>query len=88
MDLKSYVLDFRNVPYPHDATAIKAHLKDTIDAFQLEGKLIGITSDNAESNVKAISQLKSTICANSFGFEAVHFRCMRPARTHAKGCKG
>lgn len=74
--LQTLALEFDYIPYPHDAETILEFFKTTINKFGIEKKLIGITTDNASNNAKAIAQLtKDLDLHENFAWGFVYFRC-------------
>lgn len=56
-NLKHIIIEFNEIPYPHDGQQIMESLINTIREFKLVGKVISITSDNESANVKAMRML-------------------------------
>jgi len=75
--LQTLVLEFKNIPYPHDATKICEFLRRTIETFDIGRRVIAITTDNA-SNIKVgITLLEAQLnLSQNFGLKSVHFRCL------------
>jgi hypothetical protein len=54
-------------------------LKDVLDCFEFtDGRLLGMTTDNASSNYSMTPELQSTLEASAFGWPALrnHITCM------------
>jgi hypothetical protein len=68
--LKHVLVDFKLVPHPHDGEQFMACIKSAIDEFNLVGKIIAISIDNAKANVKGVKLLQSELEDNFY-----HIRC-------------
>jgi hypothetical protein len=58
---------------------LAVHLKDVLDYFELtDGRLLGITTDNASPNYSMTPELQSTLDACGIGWPALrnHILCM------------
>lgn len=74
--LQTLALEFDYIPYPHDAETVLEFFKATIRKFSIEKKLIGITTDNASNNAKAVAQLCTDLnLQDNFAWGFVYFRC-------------
>lgn len=74
--LRSVLLEYKDIPHPHDGEAICAFIEETLKNYRIEKKVVGITTDNASNNILAIDMLvdRLDLRANfSFGF--LKFRC-------------
>ncbi len=62
-DFKIYdiLLELKYLPYPHISEHIQDNLKSTIEKWNLQEKIIAITTDNESNMVKAISNLDNII---------------------------
>lgn len=79
MSMKNVILDFRFLPYPHNAISIKKFLMQTIESFDIERKLIGITSDNDSANISGIESLLGDLNQRlnlTGAAKIIHIRCM------------
>jgi hypothetical protein len=54
-ELINILLDLKYLPYPHTAEVICEQLKDTINTWNLQNKIIAVTTDNGSNMIKAIS---------------------------------
>lgn len=74
---KSLILEFESISYPHNATTLQNFLSATIKRFEIEMKVLAITTDNASSNLSALEALKVELSLErNFGFNSCHFRCI------------
>jgi len=55
--LKSILLDFVAVPGRHDGLRLAAIFQEVVDDYELKGKIIGVTTDNASNNDTFITEL-------------------------------
>jgi len=63
----------------HTGARLAVHLKEMLDRFELtDGRLLGITTDNASSNYTMTRELQSTIEASGIEWSALrnHIPCM------------
>ena len=63
----------------HNGARLAVHLKDVLDRFELtDGRLLGITTDNALSNYSMTRELQSTHEASGIDWPALrnHILCM------------
>jgi len=63
----------------HTGAGLAVHLKDVLDRFELtDGRLLGITTDNASSNYLMTRELQSTHEASGIEWPALrnHIPCM------------
>jgi hypothetical protein len=63
----------------HTGARLAIHLKDVLDRFELtDGRLLGITTDNASSNYSMTPERQSTLEASGIEFPAFrnHIPCM------------
>lgn len=58
-ELKTLVLGFDQLSYPHDAKTISNYISEILREFKLLDKVVSITTDNASVNIKAIRELIS-----------------------------
>lgn len=74
MDSKliSLTLDFDIMPYPHKSSDILRKIIQILDNYNLEGKIISITTDNEASNIKFMQLL---MLFNNDYEDVKHFRC-------------
>lgn len=75
--MKSLTLEFKHLPYPHDAIALSNILIETIKNLKLESKTIAITTDNDASNIPAVNRLQNSLDSSlnsNIGFTLV--RCI------------
>lgn len=79
MKMKNLVLDFKYMPYPHDSNSIKKFLVDVLKLFDLENKLVSITSDNDSANISGIGSLLDELNQRlnlQGAAKIIHIRCM------------
>lgn len=78
MDLKTVVLYFERIPYPHDAPTIEKVLHSVIETFKLKNKTVAITTDNGSSNIPAVEELERQLDLgqNTHNLGFLHFRCV------------
>lgn len=55
------LLDFSYIPYPHGGKEIASKTFGTITKFNIEKKVVSLTSDNASNNIKAIKVLQDLL---------------------------
>jgi len=63
----------------HTGARLAVHLKDMLDRFELtDGRLLGITTDNASSNYSMTRELQSTLEASGIEWPALrnHIPCI------------
>jgi len=63
----------------HTGARIAIHLRDLLDCFELtDGRLFGMTTDNASSNYSMTRKLQSTLEASGIEWPALrnHIPCM------------
>lgn len=58
--LVSAVLDFKQMKHPHDGESICGALKESIGDFGLEGRIMGITTDNDSKMLAGLRLLKDS----------------------------
>ena len=58
---KELLLEFDRLEYPHSGKNIADFLKNVLYRFNLEKKLVGITSDSASNNLNAIKLLRRSL---------------------------
>lgn len=76
VSLKSVVLEFKQIPHPHDGPTICAFLKSTLKEYRITRKVVSITTDNASNNISAIDMLVEELKLDSnFSFGFLKFRC-------------
>lgn len=76
-ELRSCILDFHRLEYPHDANTISSSLITTIQRFKLRERVISITADNASVNTCAIDLVKQEFnLGDRFGFLDLQVRCI------------
>lgn len=75
--LQSIIIEFKYLPYPHDANVICNFLSETIRDFDIAKKIVAITSDNGSNIVSAIEKLRLDLDLDqNFTFNFLHFRCV------------
>lgn len=75
MQLRSIVLYFDHVPYPHDSVTISNLITSVMETY--DRKVIALTCDNASVNNSAMELLvQSNHLDEIFGVGFIHFRCV------------
>lgn len=72
-EMISMILEFDLIPFPHKSEQIVFKVKNIVQEFGLQGKLISITTDNDATNIKTLQLL--TLFHEEFE-DIVHLRCM------------
>lgn len=76
--LNTIILEFKEIPYPHTSDKLREFLYEMIKRFNIQSKLISITTDNATNNIAAIEELKydqDLKLYQNFGLGFSHIRC-------------
>jgi hypothetical protein len=76
-ELRNLLLNFEEIPHPHDSNAIFNVLKMTCIEYQIQNKIISVTTDNASNNVSGVKIFKNWLIENN-GIKQVndfHLRC-------------
>lgn len=75
-ELKSVVLEFKQMPHPHDGQSIFSFIKETLIAFKITRKVVSLTTDNASNNSVAVDMLVDDLALDlNFPFGFLKFRC-------------
>jgi hypothetical protein len=73
--LSHVLIDFCLIPHPHNGEKIKKILLDTFDNYEINGKIVSITSDNAYNNIKGLNLLNEYLVENLKLEDIHHFPC-------------
>ncbi len=73
--LQKLVLDLPLLPHPHNATDIFLKVLDVLKDFEIEKKVLGVTTDNGPNMVASIRLLKSFLLENH-GIQIAPRRCI------------
>jgi hypothetical protein len=74
--LHNHLLNFKQVPHPHNSTAIHSTIMECLYEWDLSNRAFAFTLDNATSNDKAVGKLKSSLWAHMpFRGLDLHVRC-------------
>ncbi|CAI5484496.1 unnamed protein product [Closterium sp. Yama58-4] len=74
--LRTMVLEFREMLGRHGGKEIAKVVEETVVQWKLEGRCLGLTSDNASSNIAAFRRLSEEGGGRCFFTERMHFRCL------------
>ncbi|CAI5481506.1 unnamed protein product [Closterium sp. Yama58-4] len=74
--LRTMVLEIREMLGRHGGKEIAKVVEETVVQWKLEGRCLGLTSDNASSNIAAFRRLSEEGCGRCFFTERMHFRCL------------
>lgn len=74
-ELVNLILNFERMKFPHDGDTICKFIARTIKSHNLEGRVIGITTDNASNNLAAIRKL-SSMNLTPVNLDFVHYKCV------------
>jgi len=69
-------MNFKKLKFPHNGDAIFRFLRDTIVRYNLEGKVVSITTDNASNNISAIKKLENSLRLGHIHYGFVHYKCL------------
>lgn len=79
-NLKSIIIEFDSVPYPHTGNNIREFLLNSISEMDVIEKVISITTDNAKNNDVAFENIKLTDTGALIGFRCpfkfTHYHCV------------
>ncbi|CAI5522551.1 unnamed protein product [Closterium sp. Naga37s-1] len=70
------VFEFRELPGRHGAAQIVQIMEDTVVMWGLEGRCLGLTTDNASANIAAYRRLSEEGGGRAFFNSCLHFRCV------------
>jgi hypothetical protein len=73
-NLSHILLDFRYIPHPHSGEQIKKILIEVFQEFEIQDRIIAITSDNARNNISAIKLLNDYF-EKEIVQRVIHFPC-------------
>jgi hypothetical protein len=62
--LSHVLIDFCLIPHPHNGEKIKNILLDTFENYEINDKIVSITSDNARNNIKGLNLLNEYLVEN------------------------
>jgi hypothetical protein len=68
---RQMVLDVVTAPESHTAASLASAIKEVVDSYGLSGKVISITTDNADNMINAGKLLSAALTSDDF----VHIRC-------------
>jgi hypothetical protein len=74
-NLCHFLLDVFEIPSPHTGQIIANIILSLLNEFQLENKILALTSDNASNIVLASSIVKDTLANNFSNTSFQHIRC-------------
>ncbi|CAI5470304.1 unnamed protein product [Closterium sp. Yama58-4] len=74
--LRTMILEFREMLGRHGGKDIAKVVEETVVQWKLEGRCLGLTSDNASSNIAAFRRLSEEGCGMCFFSVRMHFRCL------------
>ncbi|CAI5475667.1 unnamed protein product [Closterium sp. Yama58-4] len=74
--LRTMVLEFSEMLGWHGGKEIARVVEETVVQWKLEGRCLGLTSDNASSNIAAFRRLSEEGGGMCFFNERMHFRCL------------
>lgn len=78
--IKSLIVDFGDINYPHDSQAISKFITDAIIFMGIRDKIVSITSDNASNNIAGFDLMRwydsRANIGDNFPFEFTHYRCI------------
>jgi hypothetical protein len=69
------LIDFCLIPHPHNGENIKNILLDTFENYEINDKIVSITSDNAHNNIKGLNLLNEYLVENLKLENICHFPC-------------
>lgn len=74
--LHNHTINFKQVPHPHNSTAIHSTIMECLYEWDLSNKAFAFTLDNATSNNNAVGKLKGSLWGNMpFRGQDLHIRC-------------
>lgn len=75
-NLHKHLINFKQVPHPHNADAIHSTIMDCLHEWDLSNRAFAFTLDNATSNDGAVQKLKDTLWRHMpFQGSDLHVRC-------------
>jgi hypothetical protein len=73
--LSHVLIDFCLTPHPHNGEKIKNILLDNFENYEINDKIVSITSDNACNNIKGLNLLNEYLVENLMLENICHFPC-------------
>lgn len=73
------IINFERMKSPHEAEVLFKWISRTIRTFNLNKRIISITTDNASNNIKALETLRNSMELSPLqehGLDCVHYRCV------------
>ncbi|GBC14448.2 ribonuclease H-like protein [Rhizophagus irregularis DAOM 181602=DAOM 197198] len=76
--LKSFLLDFIKLKGPHSGANIKDAFLKSLKNFNIESKILGVTTDNASNNVTFLKAVESDLSQRYIYYDSEdkHVRCL------------
>ncbi|CAI5529703.1 unnamed protein product [Closterium sp. Naga37s-1] len=74
--LREALLEFRELPGRHGIAQIAQIVEDMVVMWGLEGRCLGLTTDNASANIAAYRRLSEEGGGQAFFNSRLHFRCV------------
>ncbi|CAB5196259.1 unnamed protein product [Rhizophagus irregularis] len=76
--LKSFLLDFIKLEGPHSGANIKDAFLKSLKIFNIESKILGVTTDNASNNVTFLKAVESNLSQKYIYYDSEdkHVRCL------------
>ncbi|CAB4413278.1 unnamed protein product [Rhizophagus irregularis] len=76
--LKSFLLDFIKLEGPHSGANIKDAFLKSLKNFNIESKILGVTTDNASSNITFLKAVESDLSQRYIYYDSndKHVRCL------------
>ncbi|CAB5381884.1 unnamed protein product [Rhizophagus irregularis] len=76
--LKSFLLDFIKLEGPHSGANIKDAFLKSLKNFNIESKILGVTTDNASNNVTFLKAVESNLSQKYIYYDSEdkHVRCL------------
>lgn len=74
--MQNIIIYFKSFLFPHNAQRIKEFIERAIDIFDLRGRVVAITTDNASNNIAAIKMMDKSIELTSVNFGLIHYKCV------------
>ncbi|CAB5320402.1 unnamed protein product [Rhizophagus irregularis] len=67
--LKSFLLDFIKLDGPHSGANIKEAFLKSLSSYNIESKILGVTTDNASNNITFLQAVKDELSKKFIRFE-------------------
>ncbi|CAB4404665.1 unnamed protein product [Rhizophagus irregularis] len=77
-ELKSFLLDFIKLNGPHSGANIKEAFLKSLSSYNIELKILGVTTDNASNNITFLQAVEDELSKKFIRFESKdkHVRCL------------